>query len=247
MRLDGKVAIVTGAAGGIGTALAQRFVAEGASVVLGDVNGAQEALAKELGERAVAVDADVATEEGAAALVAAARQQWGRLDILVNNAGIDGTPAPLADCGVEDFDRVLAVNLRGAFLTMRAAIPPMVEGGGGSVINIGSVLARVAVGYLPAYCASKGGLVQLTKSAALGYATAGVRVNVISPGVIRTPMLDAFFGQMPEAAEAAVAQHPVGRIGTPEEVAALAVYLASDEAKFVTGADFAVDGGYTAQ
>jgi NAD(P)-dependent dehydrogenase (short-subunit alcohol dehydrogenase family) len=189
----------------------------------------------------------VSTPEGAEALVDAARDQWRRLDILVNNAGIDGTPAPLADCTIDDFDRVMAVNLRGPFLTMRAAVPLMTENGGGSVINIGSVLGRVAVGYLPAYCASKGGLVQLTKSAALAYATAGVRVNVISPGVVRTPMLDAFFGQMPEAAEAAVAQHPVGRIGIPDEIAAMAVYLASDEAKFVTGADLVIDGGYTAQ
>lgn len=241
-RLAGKVAVVTGAGSGIGKAIATAFVDEGADVVLADIGGDAKALAEQFGERAMAVRADVRNSGDVAALVETAQQHFGALHVMVNNAGIDGTPGAVADCPEENFDDVLAVNLRGVFLGMKYALPLIVASGGGSVINIASVAGLVGFPQMPAYCASKGGVVQLTRVGALDYAAAGVRVNAICPGAIDTPLLRQFD---PRMAEAATAVTPLRRLGRPAEVAAMAVFLASEESSFVTGAALPVDGGFT--
>jgi len=241
-RLDGKVAIVTGAGSGIGRAIATALHAEGAAIVAADISGNEKALADELGERAVAVRADVTEGSDVAAMVDAARAAFGGLHVMVNNAGIDGTMGPIADCSEENFDRVIAVNLKGVFLGMKHALPVMVAGGGGSVVNIASAAGLVGFPMLPAYCASKGGVVQLTRAGALEYAAAGVRVNAICPGVIDTPLTA---GIDPGMTDAATAMTPLGRLGRPSEIAALAVFLASDESSYMTGAAVSIDGGFT--
>ena len=207
-----------------------------------DISGNEKALADELGERAVAVRADVTEGSDVAAMVDAARAAFGGLHVMVNNAGIDGTMGPIADCSEENFDRVIAVNLKGVFLGMKHALPVMVAGGGGSVVNIASAAGLVGFPMLPAYCASKGGVVQLTRAGALEYAAAGVRVNAICPGVIDTPLTA---GIDPGMTDAATAMTPLGRLGRPSEIAALAVFLASDESSYMTGAAVSIDGGFT--
>ena len=241
-RLAGKVAIVTGAGSGIGRAIATAFHADGAGVVLADISGSEKTVADELGDRTLAVRADVTSATDIAALVEAARETFGGLDVVVNNAGIDGELGPLTDCSEENFDRVIAVNLKGVFLGMKYAIPPMVAAGGGSVVNIASAAGLVGFPMLGAYCASKGGVVQLTKAAALEYAAAGVRVNAICPGVVDTPLVA---GIDPALTEAARAMTPLGRLARPAEIAALAVFLASEESSYITGAALPVDGGFT--
>jgi NAD(P)-dependent dehydrogenase (short-subunit alcohol dehydrogenase family) len=241
-RLGGKVAIVTGAGSGIGRAIATALHAEGASVALADITGNEKAVADELGDRTLAVRADVTSGAGVAALVAAAREAFGGLHVIVNNAGIDGDMGPLADSSEENFDRVIAVNLKGVFLGMKHALPLMVAGGGGSVVNIASAAGLVGFPMISAYCASKGGVVQLTKAAALEYAAAGIRVNAICPGLIDTPLLAAIDPAMTEVARAMT---PLGRLGRPEEIANLAVFLASDESSYITGAALPIDGGLT--
>jgi len=190
----------------------------------------------------VAVRADVTEGSDVAAMVDAARAAFGGLHVMVNNAGIDGTMGPIADCSEENFDRVIAVNLKGVFLGMKHALPVMVAGGGGSVVNIASAAGLVGFPMLPAYCASKGGVVQLTRAGALEYAAAGVRVNAICPGVIDTPLTA---GIDPGMTDAATAMTPLGRLGRPSEIAALAVFLASDESSYMTGAAVSIDGGFT--
>jgi NAD(P)-dependent dehydrogenase (short-subunit alcohol dehydrogenase family) len=241
-RLDGKVAFVTGAGSGIGRAIATALHAEGAAVVIADVSGNEKALADELGARTVAVTADVTVGSDVAAAVDAAREAFGGLHVMVNNAGIDGAMAPIVDCSEENFDRVVAVNLKGVFLGMKHAIPLLLASGGGSVINIASAAGLVGFPMMPAYCASKGGVVQLTRAGALEYAAAGVRVNAICPGVIDTPLIA---GIDPAMTEAAMAMTPLGRLGRPSEIAALAVFLASDESSYMTGAALSIDGGFT--
>jgi NAD(P)-dependent dehydrogenase (short-subunit alcohol dehydrogenase family) len=246
-RLEDKVAIVTGAGSGIGKAIAHRFAAEGALVVVSDISGEEQHTAREIGERAIAVRADVSALEDVRALIESAVTRYGRLDILVNNAGIEGHQAATADCTEENFDRVIAVNLRGVFLGMKYALPVMLRGGGGSIINVASVAGLVGFPNIPAYCASKGGVVQLTRTTALEYAREHVRVNAICPGVIWTPMVERFSGNTAEGRQQMEQMEPVGRLGTPEDVAAMAVYLASDESAFVTGTALPVDGGMVAQ
>ena len=241
-RLDGKVALVTGAGSGIGRAIATALHAEGAAVVLADVSGNEKALADELGAGTVAVRADVTVGSEVAAAVDAAREAFGGLHVMVNNAGIDGAMGPIADCSEENFDRVVAVNLKGVFLGMKHAIPLLLASGGGSVINIASAAGLVGFPMMPAYCASKGGVVQLTRGGALEYAAAGVRVNAICPGVIDTPLVA---GIDPAMTEAALAMTPLGRLGRPSEIANLAVFLASDESSYMTGAALSIDGGFT--
>ncbi len=247
MRLSGKVAIITGAGSGIGAATARRFVLEGARVVVVDITGVEEKIAGELGEHAVAVHADVANSSDVRSMIDAAVSRFDRLDILVNNAGIEGEQAPTADCTEENFDRVVAVNLRGVFLGMKYGIPAIIASGGGSIINTASVAGLVGFAGIPAYCASKGGVIQLSKTAALEYAGQKIRVNAVCPGVIWTPMVDRLTGGTEEGRAAIVALEPVGRMGSAEEIADLILYLASDESAFVTGAAIPIDGGFVAR
>ena len=247
MRLSGKVAIITGAGSGIGAATARRFVLEGARVVVVDITGVEEKIAGELGEHAVAVHADVANSSDVRSMIDAATSRFDRLDILVNNAGIEGEQAPTAECTEENFDRVVAVNLRGVFLGMKYGIPAMIASGGGSIINTASVAGLVGFAGIPAYCASKGGVIQLSKTAALEYAGQKIRVNAVCPGVIWTPMVERLTGGTEEGRAAIVALEPVGRMGSAEEIADLILYLASDESAFVTGAAIPIDGGFVAR
>jgi NAD(P)-dependent dehydrogenase (short-subunit alcohol dehydrogenase family) len=241
-RLEGKVAVVTGAGSGIGAATARAFHREGAKVVAADVSGLQEELAKELGEDCLAVHADVSKGEDVRNMLAAAVDTFGRLDILHNNAGIDGAVAHTGEYEEADFDKVWSINGRGVFLGLRYAIPIMLEHGGGSIINTASMASMVAFPGMPAYCAAKAAVVMLTKNAAAEYAGRGIRVNAISPGPIRTAITDSL---PPELIKGVVDATPIGRFGDPSEVANLALFLASDESSFITGAEMLIDGAYT--
>jgi NAD(P)-dependent dehydrogenase (short-subunit alcohol dehydrogenase family) len=249
-KLEGKVAIVTGAASGIGRATALLFAGERAKVVAADWDQekgqrvAEEIL--ECGGDAIFVQADVSSPEDVKRIVEKAVQVYGHLDVIFNNAGVEGEQAPTADCSLENWDRVIGINLKGVFLGMKYAIPEMLKNGGGAVINNASVAGIVGFQGIPAYCASKGGVIQLTKTAALEYAKQGIRVNAICPGMIATPMVERFIGGNEEAQKTFEALEPVGRFGRPEEVAELALFLASGDSSFCTGAPFIVDGGFVA-
>jgi NAD(P)-dependent dehydrogenase (short-subunit alcohol dehydrogenase family) len=242
-QLEGKVAVVTGAGSGIGLAAAERFHAEGASVVAADVSGQEEDLAARLGDGCVPAHADVSQAEQVEAMIAIAMSTFGRLDVLYNNAGIDGEVHPTSEYPEEVWDRVMAVNLRGVFLGIRYGIPAMLSTGGGSIINTASMAAKVGFPNLSAYCASKGGVVILTKTVAVEYATQGIRVNAICPGNILTPIYDDLPKEMVEGIKS---KTPIGRFADPSEVASLALFLASDESRFITGTELLIDGGYTA-
>ena len=246
--LDGRVALVTGAGSGIGREIARAYAGEGARVVVSDVNeaGAEETIdgIRAAGGEAAFVRADVSKPEENAALVRAAVERYGALHVAANNAGIAGAAAPTPDYPLEAWERVLAVNLSGVFYGMRAEIPAMLEAGGGSIVNVSSILGEVGYRGSCAYVAAKHGIVGLTRTAALEFADRKVRVNAVGPGVIRTPILGDL---SPEAVETLERWHPMGRIGEPSEVAELVVWLSSDRASFVTGAYYAVDGGYLAQ
>lgn len=250
-RVAGKVALVTGGGSGIGRAAALAFAREGAKVVVSDVviDGGEETvrLIKAAGGQAVFVKADVARPAEVDALIARVVDTYGRLDCAFNNAGIEGTMAQTADCSEENWDRTIAINLKGVWLCLKAEIPQMLKQGGGAIVNTASVAGLVGFAGLPAYVASKHGVVGLTKSAALEYAKQGIRVNAVCPGVIRTPMVERLFRDNPAAGETIAAMEPVGRMGTPEEIAEAVVWLCSDAASFVTGLAMAVDGGLTAQ
>jgi NAD(P)-dependent dehydrogenase (short-subunit alcohol dehydrogenase family) len=243
MRLDGKVAVVTGAGSGIGRSIATVFHREGAKVVLADISGREKELAEELGSGAIAVRADVTHSGDVQAMTQAAVAGFGRLDVLCNNAGIDGVAAPLSEYPEDQFDQVMAVNVRGTFLGMRYAIPEMLKNGGGSIINMASIGGLVALPTLVAYSASKGAVLQMTRVSAVEYGAAGIRVNTICPGAIDTPLVREFDPAFIEQITAMTPQH---RIADVEEVAAVALFLASDESSFVTGSHITVDGGYTA-
>lgn len=249
--MAGKVALVTGAASGIGRAAAGAFAREGARVVLSDVTaGAGEAAAAAIrggGGEAVFAACDVSRPEQVQALVAGAVEAFGRVDFAFNNAGVEGETAPTAECTEANWDRVMAINLKGVWLCMREEIPRMLAQGGGAIVNCSSVAGVVGFAGIAAYSASKHGLIGLTRSAALEYAARGIRVNAVCPGVIRTPMVERFTGGEPEAEARLVASEPVGRMGTPEEVAAAVLWLCSDAASFVTGHAMAVDGGFVAR
>lgn len=250
-RLEGKVAVITGAASGIGAAAARLFAREGAKVVIADVledQGRQTAASiKGAGGEATFVKCDVTKAGDVQAALETAVQTYGRLDVVYNNAGIEGPQADTANYSEADFDRVIAVNLKGVFLGIKYAVPILLRYGGGSIINTVSVAGLVGFLGLSAYNASKGGVIQLTRTAALEYAKQGIRVNAIAPGVIDTPMVQRLLSTQPEAYNAFVAMEPVGRFAKPEEVAQVALFLASDESSFVTGAVYTVDGGLTAQ
>jgi NAD(P)-dependent dehydrogenase (short-subunit alcohol dehydrogenase family) len=247
-RLQGKAAIVTGAGGGIGSAISRQFAAEGAALVGVDVDaGALDRMAASVraaGGRVSTLCADVAEEATAQEAVARVLAEFGRLDVLVSNAVCDVPLAPLTRLSLADWRRTMAVNLDSAFLFSKHAIPAMDAGGGGSIILIASQLGRVARPGRPWYCAAKGALIQLAKAMALDHAGQHIRVNSLSPGPVETERYVRNFDSL----EAARASHHtlLGRLGAPDEIAAGAVFLASDESAFVTGADLLIDGGYTA-
>jgi NAD(P)-dependent dehydrogenase (short-subunit alcohol dehydrogenase family) len=250
-QLTGKVAIVTGGSAGIGRATALALAAEGAAVVVADVDAVHgPEVAREIehkGGRALFVETDVADDAQVAALVARTVTELGGLDIAFNNAGIEGTSAITHECTVENWQRTLAVNLTGVWSCMRHEIPAMLERGAGSIINCSSVAGLVGFATIPAYTASKHGVVGLTRCAALDYAEQGIRVNAVCPGVIDTEMVERFTGHQPEAEAALLASEPVGRLGQPEEIADAVVWLASSRSSFVTGQAIAVDGGFVAR
>jgi NAD(P)-dependent dehydrogenase (short-subunit alcohol dehydrogenase family) len=241
-RLDGKVAVVTGAGSGIGEAIAKGFHAEGAKVLATDVSGQQDQVAASLGDGCVALHSDVAESADVQAMLAAAVENFGRLDVIVNNAGIDGAIAPTGDSSEENFDKVWSINGRGVYLGLRYGIPILLEHGGGSIINTASMASFVAFPGMSAYCAAKGAVMMLTRTAAAEYAGQNIRVNAICPGAIRTAITDSL---PPELIAGVVAATPVGRFADPSEVGSLAIFLASDESKFITGAGMLIDGGYT--
>ena len=254
--VSGKVALVTGAAAGIGRATALRFAEEGAKVMVCDldVEGGAETVSMigATGGEAGFVRADVSDPAGARALVNATVETFGRLDCACNNAGIEGRVAPLAEQTLDNFERVMAVNARGTFLCMQAEIARMLEqGGGGAIVNLASIAGLIGFPGLSAYVASKHAVNGLTKNAALEYGAQGIRVNSVCPGGIETRMLDSLTEQSTGGKmtthEMMDPLHPIGRIGRPREVAELIVWLCSDRASFVTGTNVPVDGGYVAQ
>lgn len=249
--MDGKVAIVTGASAGIGRAAALAFAREGAGVAVADVDverGRQTAAeVTGLGVDALFVDTDVSDPEQVAGLVRATIERFGRLDYAFNNAGIEGAQAPTADCTIENWRRTIDVNLTGVFLCMREEIREMLTRGGGAIVNNSSVAGLVGFAGIPAYTASKHGIIGLTKTAALDYATSGIRVNAVCPGIIETDMITRFTHGNAEAAEQLLQTEPVGRLGAPTEIADAVVWLCSDRSSFVTGQALAVDGGFVAR
>ncbi len=250
-RLAGKVALVTGGASGLGAAIVRRFVAEGAKVVIADIDDETgRHLASDLGPATFHVWLDVANEAAWGAAIAKAQEGFGRLDVLVNNAGI-ALLKGIEDTTLAEWRRVLAVNLDGVFLGCKAALPAMKAVGGGSIVNLSSVAGLTGAPNLAAYSASKGGVRLLTKSVALYCAKAGygIRCNSVHPVFVNTPMFDNMLAGLknpPRAREGLAASVPLGRIAEPEDVVGIVVFLASDEARFVTGAEFAIDGGFTA-
>lgn len=253
--VPGKTALITGSGAGIGRAAALKFAAEGAKVVVSDVNvkGGEETVAmiEREGGEAVFIKADVSVPEEVDALITKAVEAFGRLDCACNNAGIEGKIVPFTEQPLDNFDRIIAINLRGTFLCLQAEIRQMLKDGGGAIVNLASVAGLIGFPGLAPYVASKHGVNGLTKNAALEYGKQGIRVNSICPGGIDTRMLDSLAVQSSSGRmtshEMMDPLHPIGRIGKPEEVAELIVWLCSDRASFVTGANIPVDGGFVAQ
>ena len=249
--VDGQVALVTGGSGGIGRATALEFARQGAKVVVSDVlrEAGQETarLIGAAGGQATFIETDVTRAAEVQALVGQTVETYGRLDCAFNNAGIEGGMAKTGDYEEERWEQVIRINLKGVWLCMKYEIQHMLGHGGGAIVNTASVAGLVGFRYGPAYVASKHGVNGLTKTAALEYAKAGIRVNAVCPGVIRTPMFERGLQKNPRLEERFADVHPVGRIGQPEEIARAVVWLCSSAASFVTGTQLPVDGGFVAQ
>lgn len=251
-ELEGKVAIVTGGAAGIGRAAALAFAGSGAHVAIADLKQDRgEELARRIeedGGRAVFVRCDVTRSADVDRLIATTIAAFGKLDCAFNNAGIEGETAATADCSEANFDRTIAVNLKGVWLCMAREVRQMLaQDTGGAIVNMSSVAGVAGFPQLPAYVASKHGVVGLTRTAALEYAADGIRVNAVCPGVIHTEMIDRVTGLDPAVEKQLAESAPIGRMGSPEEIAAAAVWLCSGGASFVTGHAMAIDGGYLAR
>lgn len=252
-RLTGKVAVITGGAMGIGAACARRMEQEGARVAILDIHDdVGGKLVQELAGadgNAIYLHADVASEREVAAAIDAAAAKFGRLDVLVNNAGIAGPDKPTHELTEQEWDRVQAVNVKGVFFCTKHALPHLRRSGGGSIINLSSIYGLVGAADVPPYHASKGAVRLMSKTDALLYAPDRIRVNSIHPGFIWTPMVEGYLtshgGDIGEQRRNTDALHPLGHMGEPDDIAWGAVYLASDEAKFVTGSELLIDGGYT--
>ena len=244
-RLENKIAVITGSGSGMGKAMAEMFSAEGAKVVLADISGKQNDVAEAIGDAAVPVHCDVSSEADVQAMIAAAENRFGRLDILCNNAGFGGPMAPLADQTLDIWDRVHNTNIKGAFLGMKYGILSMLKTGGGSIVNTTSASGVVGWKHHSVYGAAKAGVNQLTKSAALDYSDRNIRINAIAPGTMWTGLVEASQEHAePPADYPVLAGIPMGRWGLARDIAAAALYLASDEAAYVTGVILPVDGGY---
>ena len=253
MRLKGKVCIVTGGGSGIGRATCLLFAKEGASVAVADKRReAAEAVAAECeakGAQAIAIAGDVAKDADAKRMVGETVQKFGRLDVLVNNAGY-GFAGTVVDTDEQAWDDLMAVNVRGVYLCSKHAIPAMAKNGCGAIVNTASVVAAVGIRNRAAYCASKGAVAALTRAIAIDHVAEGIRCNAVAPGTIDTPYFDEILRKSPVAADsrkALEARQLLGRLGTPEEIAAGILFLASDESRFATGTILTIDGGMTAQ
>jgi len=254
-RLDKKIALITGGGSGIGRSSALAFAREGAKVIVSDVDseGGKETvrMIQAAGGTAVFVKADVSKAAEVEELVKKGVETYGRLDCALNNAGIQGDIKQTAECSQENWDRIIAINLTGVWLCMKYEIPYMLQQRSGAIVNTASNFGLVGSIGMPAYAASKHGVLGLTKTAALEYAKAGIRVNAVCPGPTQTPLVDRILNAQPQIAnqivEAIKAREPLGRMGQPEEIAEAVVWLCSEAASFVTGAALAVDGGFVAQ
>lgn len=241
-RFEDRVAVVTGAGSGIGHEIARILVTEGASVIGGDLDPST------VPSGVIGVATDTSDPVRAQALIDRCITEHGRIDVLCNNAGIGGV-TDVVDCSIEEWDRIFAVNVRGTFLCTKAALPHMLDAGSGVIVNTASVAASVGLPNRAAYCASKGAVVAFTKQVAVQYASQGIRCNSVSPGTVDSPWVGRLLDQAEDPVsmrEQLVARQPLGRLGTPTEVAKLVAYLASDDASFVTGADWLIDGGIAA-
>jgi NAD(P)-dependent dehydrogenase (short-subunit alcohol dehydrogenase family) len=250
MNLRNKVAIVTGGSSGIGKSVAELFAREGAAVVISDVNddhGERVAGAiRDAGGKALFVKANVAEPADSSRTVQVALETFGRLDCACNNAGIGGEQNPTADMSIEGWQKIISINLSGVFYGMKYQIPAMLKSGGGSIVNISSILGQVGFANSSGYVAAKHGVVGLSQNAALEYSSQGVRVNAVGPGFIHTPLIEKL-EEDKKINDMLISLHPIGRLGKAEEVAELVLWLSSDKSSFVTGAYYPVDGGYLAR
>jgi 2-keto-3-deoxy-L-fuconate dehydrogenase len=252
MKLEQRVAVITGAGSGIGRAMSLLFSREGARILAADLNGgaAEEtaAIVTGAGGTCHPFAVDASQPEQVRAMIEQALATYGRVDILCNNAGI-GSTTDVVECEPDEWDRVMTVNVKSAYLGCKYAIPHMLEQGGGVIINTASVAGMVGIVKRASYCASKGAVIALTRQVAVEYVTRGIRVNCLCPGTVDSPWVERLLQQADDrvaARQALEARQPMGRLGTPEEVAAAALYLASDDAAFITGTGLVIDGGWTA-